>query len=1260
MSSPIGAGAIESTRGPRAGLPIVRSARLREARSSGSLSITRRVEEERVHRLTKDDLIPDTPILSSNEDQFEHKRLAQVVADAIRIDCDDSERARDSGLNIALYGPWGSGKTGFFALLREKLSEQNLEVIRYDAWKYDTDSLQRHFLTQVATELDVEVPDLYAVSEGKRIDSARLNWARLRRLFSSVFFWASLAASAVIALAVLAALVTAAWHAALYHHGVWPDLKSHFQHERLRLAKYLLAPAVALAIGAAMLRVIIAESLVTYRRDAPSEEEFEQVFEELLERKRKKLGTAKSSETRFVFFVDELDRCRKDEVVTTLHAIKNFLGKPGCVFLVAADRDVLEEALTELPQSNPAILEAPFYSSASEYLDKVFHRQLSLPPLRLQRRTKFARDLVAGRDKGLWAELEQSEKLDDVLFVLIPQHAQSPRRVKTLLTNYALNARAAEARDLNWLERAYEIAKLTAFQTEFPLFARDLPQAPQLPVWLLDAAPPDVNLTLQQLELLKLHKLSAKWPPDEEGVPNEEEEAEPSEARAPELDTNLTPTDRILLSEDDPDRDRLINEQRAQLRRYLEDRTGFQNPRRDLLHLESAGEFVGLENSDIAATVESDAPENSELVKQALEGCSQEELKAVIRLLKNLFPDYRGTQRDNLVKSLSLALWKLEPLDAEDAGFIAEALLQPGTRFEAFEKRDLPKVAEAGVIAGAPELVSRVLADERTLSTPNNVLHVAAYYDRLPDDSLDEVEEKVVEYFDGDHNVLFYALERLPEAAGERLLDKTFSATIGAAEAPPPDGAEEEARRSLGEIASELLQAATRSGPSLSATAFALLLGLKSSAVYPILHDHSPAILGNPSSQPRALELALGGFAEAPPSDWVGWLNLAEGADLQRGADSDRKYARLGICALAAVFEKFRSVPELQETCPELVLRISKVAGITASDLESEDLQAAINTAISEPGWSADADRAEVQRRLHDTTRALGELPGALGQALHNDLLNEAGPAVPRPPGVTPATTYAALVAPLTENAPPLEAEEVAEKVASARPAGPDRTYALAIIAASLVRRGVSISKSDWFDLTPDSIVECVRQEGMDCLRQWLDTGPPLPSAIEVARRLGLKAITTVTTWLEGQSRDVRTRFLQGMVGALLDSSKWIAAVEDFDSKAVAETIESRVAGEGRAGRRRLLADSLIALGDQAIDAMPAATGVVISLLNHKTKSDFPVAIRVMSELRLQPPEARVRALQTSINRAARKTKLKVPRAVVETSGLQITSKYVE
>ncbi|MBA3866579.1 MAG: hypothetical protein H0X42_09590 [Solirubrobacterales bacterium] len=113
---------------------------------------------------------------------------------------------------------------------------------------------------------------------------------------------------------------------------------------------------------------------------------------------------------RLIFFIDELDRCSAEDIAETLKALRTFLDQENCVFVVAADRDVLEAALPKSEQTTPINAEMPYYSTAGAYLDKIFQHQITLPPLRSRSLAKFARTLTSETEGGIWEELAEMEK----------------------------------------------------------------------------------------------------------------------------------------------------------------------------------------------------------------------------------------------------------------------------------------------------------------------------------------------------------------------------------------------------------------------------------------------------------------------------------------------------------------------------------------------------------------------------------------------------------------------------------------------------------------------------------------------------------------------------------------------------------------------------------------------------------------------------------------------------------------------------------
>ncbi len=122
-----------------------------------------------------------------------------------------------------------------------------------------------------------------------------------------------------------------------------------------------------------------------------------------------------------VIFIDDLDRCLPDKTVQVLEAIKLFLDKPGCVFVLGADVEVVRQAVESYYQ-NARITG----QNAADYLEKIIQLRFELPPV------------VAG---DMQAYL-QGQAVGDALLAqwqtLIAAAEVNPRRVKAVLNDIEL------------------------------------------------------------------------------------------------------------------------------------------------------------------------------------------------------------------------------------------------------------------------------------------------------------------------------------------------------------------------------------------------------------------------------------------------------------------------------------------------------------------------------------------------------------------------------------------------------------------------------------------------------------------------------------------------------------------------------------------------------------------------------------------------------------------------------------------------------
>ncbi|MGW6793645.1 P-loop NTPase fold protein [Streptomyces chartreusis] len=554
--------------------------------------------------MAPDDLIRDREVDSAQGDRLAHGHIADQLYDVVL--------SVPTPTNIAVWGPWGSGKSGVANLLKGLLDKRtDVRFVRFDAFKYAENPLRRNFIIAAATALGIKDAkfheDLYGGRVAVKLQFGRNDVGRLLRMFGLTF--------GVVIAFFGAAMALFAW----LHGGAF---RPTFANMAAGALKAGIAPAALLT----SLMVLASRTLTREHKTdaADSDEQFEGIFANLVGR---------ADVERLVVFVDELDRCKPSDVVATLDALRTFLGVDGCVFVVAADQQVLEEALTRaLEQATPADAVNPYYSSGSGYLDKVFQYQLSLPPLLVPKVTSFAADLVRGRS-GLWATMD----INLVVSVLVPSHVRSPRRVKALLNTFALTYRLAQQRAADGLletdpaMRVEEIAKLVCLRVEFPLFARDLLLDHRLCEYVL-------ALDADPRAALGFHV---------------RDQVEQAARRYANLDADV---DQRLSDTEDPaegdDREEKTAEVRKhhgqQLVAYLKRTRKVPGPGRDLIFLETSGSVFGLP-AVVAETLEQQA-QNAELdeVLASVGGLAVEEHPAALALLTQQARDAIGLEEENV------------------------------------------------------------------------------------------------------------------------------------------------------------------------------------------------------------------------------------------------------------------------------------------------------------------------------------------------------------------------------------------------------------------------------------------------------------------------------------------------------------------------------------------------------------------------------------------------------------------------------------
>lgn len=635
---------------------------------------------KRVEPHPEDDLIDDRALAAVTEDRLSHQHLAQELAWLV-------SNAKTPA-NIALFGPWGSGKSSLGNLLKSELDKNHkLKYVRFDAFKYAETPLRRHFLSQVARELGVSnskfTDGLYRELTTTKFN---LKWSHIR--------WILLVASVLYVLLIIPRLP-----ALLDAVRSW-DLRA--------LASVLLDFTDVDVAGRAVPAVLISAGItylmkpleVRHTRRVPSgEEEFEKLFRELVE---------EAKTDRLVVFIDELDRCSPEEVVTTLETIRTFLEVEKCLFVVAADKRVLEYSLSKrVRQATPPDDTNPYYSSGSAYLDKIFQYQFEVPALTQHRLSRFALELVEQKG-GVWEEVDRPR----VVSVLIPTHVRSPRRVKVLLNNFVLTYRLAQQRaqagmlDQNLPERAPELAKLVCLRTEFPLFAADLALDARLPELVLQIhggeitkRPPGISdlvweramlyargqlpldtLLVNRDDATSQYRGEIEWaqplsrsdiPEIQQGPQEEADSTTPTNGGQQEDQEEAT----LLVSPQDPVAN-VHARHGEQLIHYLQKTADIPGPRYDLIHLESPGAVFGLEPL-FALALEEDAinARHDAVLERVKELDPENQVQAIRMLASKARGAAIGIEGSNALSTVLRTIGQLQPNIAPYADEIVDNVI---------------------------------------------------------------------------------------------------------------------------------------------------------------------------------------------------------------------------------------------------------------------------------------------------------------------------------------------------------------------------------------------------------------------------------------------------------------------------------------------------------------------------------------------------------------------------------------------------------
>ena len=339
-------------------------------------------------------ILDDNPTI---EDRLGFEATAHTIVEMIK-------NASRRPLTVGVFGGWGTGKTSLMQMIEERLKDDGIKTVWFNAWKYSGKEVIWNALIQTILLSMKRDPSL--------INASRQELFKQRVINVSV-----------------------------------------------GLAKYAAKVGTRLIPGGVIREEDVDNLWKVLGSDVKEgssfefinrfESEFEQLVEEYV------------GESYLVVFIDDLDRCLPENAIEVMEALKLYLDKTNCVFVIGVEPSIIETAITIRYGANSNL-------SASKYLEKIVQIPIAVPRVR----TRSGLDLISSVvGDFIWTRRRRFAQLIQVGM------DRNPRRIKRFANTYAIALS-------KWPEATADekliLAKVLIIQMKFSDFYRELTAAPGL------------------------------------------------------------------------------------------------------------------------------------------------------------------------------------------------------------------------------------------------------------------------------------------------------------------------------------------------------------------------------------------------------------------------------------------------------------------------------------------------------------------------------------------------------------------------------------------------------------------------------------------------------------------------------------------------------------------------------------------------------------------------------------------------------------
>jgi hypothetical protein len=331
----------------------------------------------------------------TTEDKLSFAPTADAIAETIK-------NASRRPLTVGVFGGWGTGKTSLMQMTEARLKREGIKTVWFNAWKYSGKEVIWNALIQTVLLAMKNDPDVIKASR--------------REAFKQ----------RVVAVSQELAKYAAKVGTRLIPGGIIREED---------------VDKLWAAIGSSVEEGGLFEFINRF------ESEFERLVNEYVD------GSY------LVIFIDDLDRCLPDNAIEVMEALKLYLDRSNCVFVIGVEPSIIKAAITKRYGANSNL-------SASNYLEKIVQIPIAVPRVRTQSCVDLvspvARDVISARP----------QKFERLIQVGMDRN---PRRIKRFANAYAVAlSHAPEAT----VDDQLILAKVLILQVRFPDFYRELTRFP--------------------------------------------------------------------------------------------------------------------------------------------------------------------------------------------------------------------------------------------------------------------------------------------------------------------------------------------------------------------------------------------------------------------------------------------------------------------------------------------------------------------------------------------------------------------------------------------------------------------------------------------------------------------------------------------------------------------------------------------------------------------------------------------------------------